>query len=377
MNTEDKKILEDLTQTRNIAKNTQLNYIQTIKNYTESQGLTLKQLLDEAENEEDEGIRLKNRTLKKRLITFRNYMLNEKGFSKSTLEKQIGVIKTIYYHYEIDIPKLPKFNERQIREYDPIYYDDLPTKELIQEAIKLSSPLMKAIILFIVSSGCAKAETLSFTIQDFITATKDYHNSTDIYDVIDELKGKNNVVPIFKLRRRKMNKYYYTFCSPEAVDAIIYYLESRTDKLTNDKKLFKIESSYFNTTFSELNRQLGGHKKGAYGIIRSHMLRKFHASNLALGENRLTHEEIDSLQGRTKKKVHESYFFDDPNELRKKYIANMDKVLIFSETVTIDSPEVAAIKKRNDELENNIDRIVEEKLRGKLEEILRDSGYFG
>ena len=377
MNTEDKKILEDLTQTRNIAKNTQLNYIQTIKNYTESQGLTLKQLLDEAENEEDEGIRLKNRTLKKRLITFRNYMLNEKGFSKSTLEKQIGVIKTIYYHYEIDIPKLPKFNERQIREYDPIYYDDLPTKELIQEAIKLSSPLMKSIILFIVSSGCAKAETLSFTIQDFITATKDYHNSTNIYDVIDELKGKNNVVPIFKLRRRKMNKYYYTFCSPEAVDAIIYYLESRTDKLTDDKKLFKIESSYFNTTFSELNRQLGGHKKGAYGIIRSHMLRKFHASNLALGENRLTHEEIDSLQGRTKKKVHESYFFDDPNELRKKYIANMDKVLIFSETVTIDSPEVAAIKKRNDELENNIDRIVEEKLRGKLEEILRDSGYFG
>ena len=46
------------------------------------------------------------------------------------------------------------------------------------------------------------------------------------------------------------------------------------------------------------------------------------------------------------------------------------------DTLTVDTPEVAAIKKRNEELENNIDRIVEDKLRGKIEKILWESGYF-
>ena len=376
METEDIQIIEEITQTRNITINTKRNYMQAIKNYTQSQGLTLKQLLEEAETEEEKGIRLKNRSLKKRLIIFRNYLLNEKGLSKSTLQKQLGIIKTIYYHYEIEMPKLPIFNDRQLKEYDPIYYDDLPTRELIQEAIKLSQPIMKAIILFIVSSGCAREETLNLTIQDFIDSTKDYHEKTDIYEVIASLKKQDNVIPIFKLKRKKMNKFYYTFCSPEAVDAIIYYLESRNDILSPEKKLFKIDKSYFNFKFTELNKILGGHKKGVYGIVRSHMLRKYHASNLARGENGLTVEEIDSLQGRTKNKIHTSYFLDDPNELRKKYVSNIDKVLIFSETVTVDTPEVAAIKKRNEELENNIDRIVEEKLRSKIEMILMESGYF-
>ena len=40
---------------------------------------------------------------------------------------------------------------------------------------------MKAIILFISSSGCARQETLNITIQDFIEATHEYHNSNDIY----------------------------------------------------------------------------------------------------------------------------------------------------------------------------------------------------
>ncbi len=376
LNINDNQILDEITQTRNIQKGTRKNYQNAIKLYTESQGKTLTELIQEAEAEEENGVRLKNRTLKKRLIHFRNYLINDKNYSKLTIEKTVSLVKTIYSHYEIEIPKIPVFNNKPAKEYPPIYYDDLPTKELIQEAIRLSNPLMESIILFICSSGCAKAETLSLTIQDFITATREWHNSTNIYEVLNELKTQDNVVPIFKLKRRKVNKYYYTFCSPEAVTAIVSYLNSRTDKLTPESPLFKISDNYFNKKFIELNNLLGNVKKGCFGLIRGHMLRKFHASNLQRGENGLTIEEIDSLQGRTKKQVHDSYFFDDPQELRKKYLANIDKVLIFSDVVTVDSPEVAAIKKRNEELENNIDRIVDEKLRDKIECILMESGYF-
>ena len=278
------------------------------------------------------------------------------------------------------MPNIPKLNEKHVKDYEPIYYDDLPTKELIQEALKISKPNMKAVILFILSSGCAREETLSLSINDFITATNEYHNSTDIYEVLEELKHQENIIPIFKLRRRKTNQYYYTFCSPEATDAIVYYLESRTDLLTPEKQLFKFEKTYFQKKFIEINNLLGGHKKGCYGIFRSHMLRKFHASNLARGENGLTVEEIDSLQGRSKTKTHTSYFLDDPQELKKKYIANIDKVLINydKKELTFESPEVLALKKRaselereNQEIKDNITKAVDDR----INEVLSKYGF--
>ena len=379
MQSEDKIILEELVLTRNLSRTTIKNYEQSIRSYTLSQGLNMKELLAEAEKEEDEGKRLKNRTLKKRLTLFQKYLLNE-GLSKATIKKQVQVIKTIYHHYEIEIPKIPKFNNANVKDYEPIYYDDLPTKELIRDALQLSKPNMKAVILFICSSGCSREETLSLSINDFIIATSEYHNSTNIYDVLEELKHQDNIVPIFKLKRRKTNQYYYTFCSPEATDAIVYYLESRTDKLNNDKQLFKFDKSYFQKKFTELNELLGGHRKGAYGIFRSHMLRKFHASNLARGENGLTVEEIDSLQGRCKDKIHKSYFLDDPKELRKKYILNIDKVLINYDVshLTFESPEVlelrketARLQKENEEMKHNINKAVDDR----INEVLTKYGF--
>lgn len=375
---EDKLILDEICLTRNLSSVTKKNYKQSIINYKQSQGLTLQQLLNEAEQEEEEGIRLKNRTLKKRLIIFRNYLMNEKNLSKSTIKKQMGIIRTIYNHYEIELPKLPRLNEKHIKDYTPVYYDDLPSKELISEALKLSKPNMKAVILFIVSSGCAREETLSLTIQDFIDATKEYHNCSNIYDVLNELKQQEDIVPTFKLKRRKTNQYYYTFCSPEAVDSIIYYLESRTDRLTPDSQLFKFNKHYYIKKFIELNNLLGGHRKGAYGIMRGHNLRKFHASNLARGENALTLEEIDSLQGRSKDKTHNSYFLDDPKELKKKYIGNIDKVLINYDvnSLTIESPEVLEIKRENERLKLENEQIREDvraEARKVFNELLREN----
>ena len=380
MHKEDIPILDEICLTRNLSKSTRKNYEQSIRSYTESQGLTLKELLIEAEEEEEKGVRLKHRKVKKRLIIFQNYLLNEKGLSKSTIKKQVQIIRYLYRHCEIELPNIPKLNEKHVRDYEPIYYDDLPTKELIQEALNISKPNMKAVILFIISSGCAREETLSLSINDFITATNQYHNSTDIYEVLEELKHQENVVPIFKLRRRKTNQYYYTFCSPEATDAIVYYLESRTDLLTPGKQLFKFEKTYFQKKFIELNNSLGGHKKGCYGIFRSHMLRKFHASNLARGENGLTVEEIDSLQGRMKDKMHKPYFLDDPQELRKKYIMNIDKVLINydKKELTFESPEVLELKKRavelekeNEAIKQNINKAVDDR----ISEVLAKYGF--
>ena len=84
-------------------------------------------------------------------------------------------------------------------------------------------PLMKAIILFSCSSGCARTEALSLTIGDYIDALSEYlpnNRKRDIFDVIDYLNDVNDVVPTFSILRKKTNKYYLTYCSPEAVKDI-------------------------------------------------------------------------------------------------------------------------------------------------------------
>lgn len=40
------------------------------------------------------------------------------------------------------------------------------------------------------SSGCARAETLSLTVQDYLEATKEYHNTNDISKAVEIMYEK-------------------------------------------------------------------------------------------------------------------------------------------------------------------------------------------
>lgn len=78
----------------------------------------------------------------------------------------------------------------------------------------------------------------------------------------------------------------------------------------------------------EINNSLKLGKVGPYNRFRSHMLRKFHASALYNSNNNWSLEEIDSLQGRSKNKTHSSYFMENPNILKEKYINSFDCLII-------------------------------------------------
>ena len=81
----------------------------------------------------------------------------------------------------------------------------MPDKKIIREAFKIASPLMKAIILFSCSSGCARAETLSLTVGDYIDALSEYlpNRKRDIYEIIDYLYETKDIIPTFRLLRKK------------------------------------------------------------------------------------------------------------------------------------------------------------------------------
>ena len=307
--------LNKLQKERNLKPTTIKIFKSALKQYEQLNQMTLKELLEEAEKEEEKGIRWKHRQLPQRLLQYQNHLLT--NYNYTTAETYLTKVKTFYKHHLIEIHTIPRVNTINTKKSRPITYQDLPTKNILKEAYRLAKPIMKAYILLAISTGCARNEMLRFTRNDFDGWVRGQN------------PNEKEIVPIIYLTRQKTNKYYYTFASPEAI---------------NDK--------------------LGLGRINDMVILRTHMLRKFHASQLHSGKYPLSLDEIDSLQGRSKNIIRESYYFDNPEDLRKKYIRNIDQVTILDEvhTITIDSPEVQRLKEKADkidELEKLVKKIME------------------
>lgn len=314
------KLFHKFCKDRNVRKSTKKGYESALKSYTKFHNLTIEELIKEAQNDEQEKRILKDRQIKKRLLNYRNYLFSSNK-SPNTIKTYFTKIKTFYQHFEIEIPKLPDAKYEKLYETN---YMDLPTKDHIRKVCDFVTVDLRSIILFMSSSGTAKAETLSLTIESFILATQKYHNGGNIQEILNTLSKKDNIIPTFYLKRIKTDKYYYTFCSPEAASEIVKYLQVRDDlKLTD--KLFDFTASTLLTRFQEINDQMNWGFKGNYRFFRSHTLRKFHASNIGLPA-----EYIDSLQGRSKNEIHETYIKTNPEKLKEIYRTAMHNVMIYN-----------------------------------------------
>lgn len=322
----DLKLLKLFQTERGLNQRTMYGYYTALGLYVHYCNMHLQELLDEADQEEEDGVRWKKSKLKQKLLGFRSYLIEE--YTHGTVKVHFGRIKTFYNHFEIDMGYIPKINIKSVRKNEPIRFDDLLSKEELQGIVDEADPLIEAIVLFGVSSGCARAEMLSITLDDFIESTKDYHNGGSIQEILVTLLARNDVVPTFKIRRVKTNKYYYTFCSPEAVRSICNYLiiSQRKFKGHNEDKLFKINRDYLNTGFKEINDKLGLGEVNGYKRLRSHMLRKFNASHLY--DDGMSMEDVDAIQGRAKDETHNAYFKDNPIKLKEKYIEHLDAVTV-------------------------------------------------
>ena len=246
------KLFQKFCRDRNVKESTKQGYESALKNYLEYHQETLTTLIDEAIAEENQGIPLKNRKLKKRLLNYRSYLLKSKS-SPNTVRTYFTKVKTFYKHFEIEIPQLPDAKYNKLYETN---YLDLPTKKHIRQALDIVGVDLRAIILFMSSSGTAKAETLSLTVEQFITGTQDYHDGGDIEIILNTLEHKRNVVPTFYLKRIKTDKYYYTFCSPEAARESVKYLKTRPGVKLEDP-LFDFTASTLLARFQEINDGMG------------------------------------------------------------------------------------------------------------------------
>lgn len=318
----DTTIMNKFYNDRCISKRTQYGYNNSFALYIEYTRMHLQELLIEADTEEENGVRWKKCKLKEKLIGFRGWL--QEKYKYSTIKILFNRIKTFYNHYEIEIGFIPQLNQKATITSEPITYDDIPDKELLQKCLTHASPLMNALILFMTSSGCARRETLNLTITDFIEASSDYHNGGTVNEVLTELIIRDDVIPTFKIRRQKTNKFYYTFCSPQATKSICKYLLGSGrcfDKGHNHHLLFKTNLDALNDEFKELNDLCDAGKVADMNRIRSHMFRKFHASRLY--NDGLSIDKIDALQGRAKDSTHKAYFKESAEQLKKVYVEHM------------------------------------------------------
>lgn len=322
------ELLEKVFLERNIKISTRKGYIVSISHWFEYHNgkySNLKENIDFYVSEEDKRIPMRERSIKKDLIGFREYLLNLPSIeSNRSLSSYFSKVGSIFRHFGLEMPDLPpvKMDKGYVSNFK-----DLPTHDMIRTAVDQSPLSLKSLILFMSSSGSAKAETLSITIGMFLKGCWEYTKETpsqdNISECINELKGRHDIVPMIYLRRLKTDKWYYTCCSPEASYMIFKYLASRNN-LKWDDKLFPFKSSLVLTRFQEINDNNNWGRVGHYRRFRGHALRKFMASNIGLPR-----DQVDSFQGRSKDMIQEAYFKQDPEKLKQIYLAAMHNILIY------------------------------------------------
>jgi len=358
------ELLKNLSISCNHSKGTTFNYEIALRKYCNYFGMELKDFLKEAEEDEMNGVKWKHSRLKSKLIEYRHHLFQ--NYALGTVRKEMNCIIFFYKFYDIEILSLPKVNDKSIQKPAPIYFKDLPDKAVIREAFKIATPLMKAIILFSCSSGCARIETLSLTIGDYIDALSEYlpKRNMDIFHAIDYLNGIDDVVPTFTILRKKTNKYYLTYCSPEAVNAINAYLLLRDRPISEESPLFQISRTYMVQSFEMINDTLGLGRVGKYRRFRSHMLRKFHAS--ALYNDGMSLDKVNDVQGKAKNKTDAAYFMTNPDDLKYEYIQHLPAVTINTdvEKLSIKSPQFIQMEKENEALKSEVGS-----MRNEIEEV--------
>ena len=233
---ENDEIINEIIQMKNLRPNSIKNYNTSIDSYTSFIKRNMKDLIQEAIEEEESNISWRNRKVRKYLIKYKE-SLNKK-YRKGTAKKYYTTVCATYRAYEVEINQIPV---RLNNNYEVISYDDIPTQKELQKALPYMDAEMQAFTITIVSTGLTIVDMLNLTIQDFLDSTKDYHNKhTNFQDQLKELYyTEKDMVGTWKLKRQKTNKDFYTFTTPEANAAIIAALKKRNIQGT-DEPLFPV-----------------------------------------------------------------------------------------------------------------------------------------
>ncbi len=350
------------------------NYLTSLTGYSEYHNMTIEELIEEAEDEEEKGVRKSKRKIKNRLITYRKYLYTK--YANSTISTKMSDIVYFYVVNGIEIPDMPKPNDP----YEPeLSYKEIPTKEHVKRAIETTTSIKnRALFLFCMTSGASSAEARQFTVKEYMEGTEYYHGeTTNIQKALDKMDGKTDVYPVFHLVRVKKKKDYYSAITPEANQFIINYLKER-EELTLDDKVFDYSRKGVTNAFQYVNdlNEWGWVKNNRQRFFTCHQMRRLNAN--IIDDVRLVH----MIQGKKFDATVEAYFKRDPNKIRDKYKRYIPALTVYEkfetnyltdeeyanakaeikakdDIIKEQDKEIANLKNAQKEMESNVDNLTD------------------
>lgn len=381
----DEEYFQQVAESKEWSEQTIKAYIMAYKQYREFCGKSFMELLDEAYQDEEDKTPHYRLQLRTRLNSWINHLKNE-GLSKNSIStKKNGVI--LFYKYAgIHIPELDKISGKAFNNNpsQQLQYEDIITREEIKRSIEIADSTLRALIITSAVTGSAKNEILSMKIRTFIEGTKEYHqmdipNNLEVeeqHNFIKEVLEKldqvdDDVVVTFKLVREKVQKNYYTFCTPECTKHILNMLKERIETreyynennrnphrwIELDDKLFKINQTYLAERLAIINETLNLGLAGRYRKLNLHMLRRYFATTLSNPldgdlDTIMPSEYIDAFEGRSKNSMISIYAKKNPQELKKVYMKYMYRLVI-----DLESYKFKDIEDENKELKVKVDKV--------------------
>lgn len=372
-------LIVDWIDTLNPAINTKKLYLQAMQNFTDWTGKKPEELLTEAEEEIKSGKLMRQRKIKSYLIGFRKHLQDQKLSDLSIRSKMTGV-RSFYKTFDIEIPTMQRIGKaRPLPENKAI-----PNKEDLQDILKVCDPLEKAVLLTGVSSGLASNEIRDLKIREF---KEGYDPETEITTL--------------DLRRKKVERDFVTFLSPEASRAVWDYLNYRERKPkyvnhkrlnqltkqkiiddngylfiirnvpkefldTQDEELRKLQESTVTKIYRIISEKARKNTPtGQWNLIRSHNIRKyFNSALLNAGADSFF---VEYCMGHTLDDTRAAYFRASPEKLKEIYKKYMPYLAVQKELNVSESSEYQKIKYENSVLQAETARHVVE--RSELQEL--------
>ena len=107
----EKDILEYWFEKRNLSKSTRELYKGALQQYSQLIGKSITELLDEADNEEENGVKLKRRGYSKYTVDFKRHLIDNNK-SDQTIRSYLNSIKSFYKANDIRPPEVTVQNRR-------------------------------------------------------------------------------------------------------------------------------------------------------------------------------------------------------------------------------------------------------------------------
>jgi integrase len=324
-----------------------------LKTYSDFIKLTPEEFINEADFEEDNNVKLRNRKIKGYLLDFKTYLKTDKKYSPQNISKMMTIVRSFYREFSIEIPYIIIRKNIEPRQT----YNDIPTIDHVRKVLEICNRKYKAIITLMLSSGLGAGEILDLTYQDFINAIYEYVEIA-LNDVVDVellrtklIKEDSLIIGTWKVTRKKTQYNYTTFSSPESINYILDYLV-QSPPIDLESNLFRtarnqnipLEYNAFKNYFARLNDELDLGKFGRQRFFHSHVLRKIFTN--ILHKQKISKLRIDWYLGHRINDVDEAYFKADLQDLKNEYIKCIPDLSIENiETHILESPEYQELKK--------------------------------